>query len=276
MIPRASITAWRQVAPWQNDAQVEQDLILSRALIELYSRPEVRDGLAFRGGTALQKLFYQPASRYSEDIDLVALHPGPSGPLLHPIREALDPWLGEPRHKRSRGRVSLLYGFETTSLPVVPMRVKIEINTQENFFVLGRQEKEITCNNRWFSGSAKITTYDINELLGTKLRALYQRKKGRDLFDLWLALSRSSPKIEPQSILHCFAHYLARSKHTVSRAQFEANLAAKLSTTEFVGDITPLLRQDIGYDAAEAGELVAAKLVSQLPGSPWKGADDNL
>ena len=38
--------------------------------------------------------------------------------------------------------------------------------------------------SRWFTGAAKVLTYDLDELLGTKLRALYQRKKGRDLFDL--------------------------------------------------------------------------------------------
>ena len=39
MIPRASITAWRKAAPWGDNTQVEQDLVLSRALVELFSRP---------------------------------------------------------------------------------------------------------------------------------------------------------------------------------------------------------------------------------------------
>ena len=37
--------------------------------------------------------------------------------------------------------------------------------------------------NSWFSGRCELTTYALEELLGTKLRALYQRAKGRDLFD---------------------------------------------------------------------------------------------
>lgn len=56
MIPRANITAWRAAAPWPIDAQVEQDLVISRALVELNSQPTIRDALAFRGGTALHKL----------------------------------------------------------------------------------------------------------------------------------------------------------------------------------------------------------------------------
>ena len=55
--------------------------------------------------------------------------------------------------------------------------------------------------NSWFTGSAELTTYHFEELLGTKLRALYQRKKGRDLYDLYttepvLTAARSSPLTE--------------------------------------------------------------------------------
>ncbi len=88
MIPRANINAWRKKAPWPDSAQVEQDLVLSRALVEMYQRPEIARGLAFRGGTALHKLFLQPPSRYSEDIDLVQRDPGPIGGLVNALRDA--------------------------------------------------------------------------------------------------------------------------------------------------------------------------------------------
>lgn len=60
MIPIANIRQWRQHAPWLLDSQVEQDLVLSRALIEIYSDPLLSSELAFRGGTALNKLFINP------------------------------------------------------------------------------------------------------------------------------------------------------------------------------------------------------------------------
>ena len=56
MIPRDYITEWRAHAPWVQDFQVEQDLVISRALVEIFSHPHLRDALAFRGGTALYKL----------------------------------------------------------------------------------------------------------------------------------------------------------------------------------------------------------------------------
>lgn len=67
MIPRAYIVEWRSQAPWKTDAHVEQDLILSRALLEIFSDDFLRSALAFRGGTALHKLHLAPAARYSED-----------------------------------------------------------------------------------------------------------------------------------------------------------------------------------------------------------------
>lgn len=91
MIPRAHVTAWRSRAPWPTDSQVEQDLVLSRALVELYRNPSVAQTVAFRGGTALHKLFFTMPGRYSEDIDLVQIGAGPIGPILDAIRASLDP-----------------------------------------------------------------------------------------------------------------------------------------------------------------------------------------
>ena len=142
MISRAQITAWRSRAPWPTDAQVEQDLVLSRALVELYGNAAVAERVAFRGGTALHKLFFTTPGRYSEDIDLVQITAGAIGPILSAIREALDPWLGEPKRKQSQGRVTMIYRFETTTMPIQPMRLKVEINTREHFTVLGIRRRQ--------------------------------------------------------------------------------------------------------------------------------------
>jgi hypothetical protein len=117
MIPRANITAWRATAPWPTDAQVEQDLVISRALVDLYSHPAFRNSLAFRGGTALHKLLLATPGRYSEDIDLVQTSPGPIGLALDAIREALDSWLGTPGRKQTEDGATLLYRFESSGLP---------------------------------------------------------------------------------------------------------------------------------------------------------------
>ena len=50
MIPRA-ITACRKAAPWPDNTPIEQDLVLSRALVELFRRPVLAEGAVFRGDT---------------------------------------------------------------------------------------------------------------------------------------------------------------------------------------------------------------------------------
>ena len=93
------------------DFQVEQDLVISRALVAMFTDPVLAEALAFRGGTALYKLYLTPPARYSEDIDLVQVEPGPAGPLMDRLRSALDPWLGKARWKQSQGRVTFGYRF---------------------------------------------------------------------------------------------------------------------------------------------------------------------
>lgn len=65
MIARPYIAKWQEHSPWKDLAQVEQDLIISRVLVEIFSDDFLREHLAFRGGTAMHKLYLNPAPRYS-------------------------------------------------------------------------------------------------------------------------------------------------------------------------------------------------------------------
>ena len=270
MIPRANITAWRAQAPWPSSEQVEQDLVLPRALVAMFSHGFVADQAVFRGGTALHKLFLGTARRYSEDIDLVQRVAGPIGELIDAIREALDPWLGAPRWKQSKGRFTLYYRFETTFAPVSTRRLKIEINTREHFSVLGLTHRPLAVDNPWFGGSAPIPVYQLDELLGTKMRALYQRKKGRDLHDLWLSLQ--SEEVDRNRILQCFECYMEHDGAAVSRAVYEENLTSKLRSDAFLEDIQLLIPGEAEYDPIAAAAIVQTELISRLPGQPWGGA----
>jgi predicted nucleotidyltransferase component of viral defense system len=269
VIPRAHITAWRTRAPSPSNEQVEQDLVLSRALVAIFQHPIAAEGAMFRGGTALHKLFLGSPGRYSEDIDLVQRSPGPIGELVDEIREALDPWLGNPRWKQGAGRFTLGYRFDTTFEPVATMRLKVEINTREHFSVLGIGRRAFAVENPWFQGWADIPTYELEEILGTKMRALYQRKKGRDLFDLWLALG--SKHVDLDRVVDCFRRYMESDGAPVSRAQFEANLSRKLGDRSFLEDTRFLIPTDVGFDPRAAARLVQAALIARLPGEPWKG-----
>lgn len=269
MIPKDFITEWRAHAPWVFDRQVEQDLVISRALVELFSREPVADALAFRGGTALYKLHFHPAARYSEDIDLVQTQPGSIGAVMDAIHDALDPWLGKPRWKQSDGRVTFSYRFESEELPSVALKLKVEINSREHFTLYGIGRHRFEVASRWFNGAADVPTYELDELLGTKLRALYQRKKGRDLFDLDHALRRGGVSVA--RMLEVFTRYMEASDARVTRAMFEQNLLTKRGDALFTSDMTPLLATGNHWDFDAAFERVLRELVALLPGDPWKG-----
>lgn len=260
MIPRDYITEWRDQAPWVDDAQVEQDLVISRALIDIFSHETLRQALAFRGGTALFKL-HLPAARYSEDIDLVQVNAEPAGPVLDALREVLDPWLGEPKRKQNNALVTLAYRFQSESGQ--PLRLKVEINTREHFAVHGFKEIPFAVNSRWYDGSCSILSYELNELLGTKLRALYQRKKGRDLFDLAIALGQK--EADPEKIVAAFYTYMEHGEYKVTRKQFQENVAAKMKDKNFASDIGPLLASGYEWDLIAMSEKVNDALISRLP-----------
>jgi predicted nucleotidyltransferase component of viral defense system len=219
VIPRDYITEWRAHAPWVQDFQVEQDLVISRALAEIFAHPLLRSSLAFRGGTALYKLYITPPPRYSEDIDLVQVNAEPIGPVMDALRATLDPWLGKPQWKQTEGRVALNYRFGSEDTPPLRLRLKVEINSREHFALFERASVPFTVSSRWYTGSADISTYHFDELLGTKLRALYQRRKGRDLFDLAIALK--NPGVDPRG----------SSKHfSVTWRRKRAGLAVRCSS----------------------------------------------
>lgn len=272
MIREQAIIEWRREAPWAADWMVEQDLIISRALVEIYSQPELARRLAFRGGTALYKLHLRPPARYSEDIDLVQVESEPIGDCLDALRNVLDPWLGTPQRTLKEGRVVLAYRFGSNDSPPMKLRLKIEINSREHFTELGLVHVPFVVDSQWFQGRAGVTSFAIDELLGTKLRALYQRRKGRDLFDLWYALIRGSAS--PDLLITCFNRYMAAGGHSVTRAQFEANLHEKSGRVDFRDDIIPLLRQSLHWDVQTALDVVVTQLLSKLPGEPWKRDDD--
>jgi len=263
MIPRPDIAKWQQHAPWKDFAQVEQDLIISRALVEIFSDTFLRENLAFRGGTALHKLYLNPASRYSEDIDLVQIKPGPIKPIMQRIGEVVT-FFEEPRRTQVRGHgAKALYRF-TSEYEEIRLRLKLEINCKEHFNVLDLVDFPFSVESDWFFGDAKIRTYNINELLGTKLRALYQRSKGRDLFDL--NYSRLNLELDFDKIITCFKEYItfATGNRPPSKKEFLLNIEEKENDVNFTGDMEALLRSGISYDQDDAFKWLKTELIERI------------
>jgi predicted nucleotidyltransferase component of viral defense system len=263
MIPIRYIEEWKENAPWPSYAQIEQDMIISRALVEMFSDDLLKKSLAFRGGTALHKLYLSPQIRYSEDIDLVQVNPEPINPILKRIRERFS-FLGTKRTvKQHIHNNTIIYRYETEIQPVVNMRLKIEINTREHFNVLGLKEIPYKVVNDWFSGECNLTGYELEELLGTKLRALYQRRKGRDLFDLYWAMTHQN--VDAEKVVQCYKKYMEFSvDKPPTQKQFLSNMEEKIVMKEFTDDIHLILKKGVQYDEKEAWESVMQKLIRKI------------
>ena len=197
MIPSQNIVAWSRVVPWTDSRQVEQDLMISRALVAIFADSELR----FRVDTALNKLHFDP--------------------------------------------------------PV---------------------EMPFTVKNPWFTASAHIVTYSTEELLATKLRALLQRNKGRDLFDLSYALNIFK-QLDVDRLITLFGKYLALSEQTISQAKAQERMFAKLANPNFLADIRPLLSAEQAAllterSIKEAFENVFSRLICRIPGDPWLRCDE--
>lgn len=257
MIPNSAITRWAVEHPWSTPEQVEQDLLLSQAICEISSDDYLGDELVFRGGTAFHKLFLPQAWRYSEDLDYVRK----SATGIRDITGALTR-LGERLGYEVRTRIGQhpkLY-WRTVSQSGMLLRLKIEINTYERSPSLPHIRMPFSVNSEWFSGTSNILTFQPEELVATKIRALYQRKKGRDLFDFWLAMTEL--ELEPQSIVDAFTPYRP-TNYSVANAR--RNLIEKLDDREFTTDIAPLVRQgELGYDVHVAGALFDERILSRI------------
>ncbi len=263
MIPQAYITEWSKNVPWQTNEQVEQDLVICRALVEIFKDDFLADSLAFRGGTALHKLYLQPQPRYSEDIDLVQVRSEPIKETIQHLQKALS-FLGNANVTSRRDNNTVYYRFESEFPPVQKMKLKIETNCREHFSILGWEKKPFDVKSEWFQGECLLTTYKLEELLGTKLRALYQRRKGRDLFDLWKALTNSDAN--PDQIIKCYKEYMKFSltKPIPTKKEFLMQMEAKKADAEFLGDTVALLRPNEKYNHEEAFELVIKNLIELM------------
>ncbi len=272
MIPTAYLQAWSIQTPWPDARQVEQDLIISRALCDLFNAPALQGKIAFRGGTAINKLLFKQPLRYSEDIDLVQTQAEPIGPTVDTIREVLS-WLGKCSREQAGHSMQLVFKFNPEADPQTTLKLKVEINTREHTHLLGIKSYPFAMDNDWYRGKTEIASFEPEELFGTKLRALLQRRKNRDLFDLHHGLDQLA--MDPDKLIACFDHYLALEGKPITRAIAEQRMLEKL-TRSLTEDIAPLLPAGIRFndaDALQAFERVWTVLITRIKGDAWKLTD---
>lgn len=270
MIPLALIQQWTAHAPWPDLRQVEQDLMICRAMCDLFNHPKLLGKIAFRGGTAINKLLFKKPLRYSEDIDLVQTQPEPIGGIIDGVRDGLS-WLGKCIRDQAPHTTHLVFKF-TPEAGGGSLKLKIEINTREHQNLHGLKSYPFEVNSDWHQAKADIVSFEPEELFGTKLRAMLQRHKNRDLFDLNEGLLQLG--LDCDKLLACFHHYLDQEGHPISRANAEERMLKKLNQS-LIEDIAPLLPAGVTFDddaAITAFGQVWGDLITRIPGEPWKSS----
>jgi predicted nucleotidyltransferase component of viral defense system len=272
LIPAAYLQEWSIKAPWPDSRQVEQDLIICRALCDLFNSPALAGKIAFRGGTAINKLLLRQSLRYSEDIDLVQTQSEAIGPTVDAVRDALS-WLGKCNRSQAGHSMHLVFKFAPESDPETTLKLKVEINTREHESLYGIRKYPFEVDSSWYRAKTEIASFEPEELFGTKLRALLQRRKNRDLFDLNEGLRQLLMNLD--KLIACFQHYLVLEGKPITRAVAEQRMLEKL-TRSLTEDIAPLLPAGVTFtedDAIDAFGKVWTELVARIKGDPWKLTD---
>lgn len=264
--------------PWPNLRQVEQDLLLCRAIAAIFDDSFLHAQVTMRGGTVLHKLHLSPPARFSEDVDLVVCGDRPEEHIRKALRRVLAPVLGTPRTSvweaislavrnavRPSRVLKMTYAVPSLSTPGAVLTVVVEANVTERSSHRPLVEIPFEVPFREDAVRTSVNSFDIREMLGTKMRALFQRRRGRDLFDLYWALTSSTPRVEPVAVVDSFLHYLREEGTTAGRREFIAVLQSHLADPGFRSDTDDLLRQGIHYDALSAGNYVQANLLNVLP-----------
>lgn len=276
-LTRQDVLEHQTKVPWPAIEQVEQDLLLCRCMKAIFQDKFLRGQVAMRGGTLLHKVRLAPAARYSEDIDLVVVGDRPEGHIKKGLVRVLEDVLGKPitfswdqvfltlRNRVQPSRILRLNYEVPPAAALAPLVVKIEANVNERQPFLPLQEDRFEFDFRGEQHFVPIIGYDLAELLGTKMRALFQRDQGRDVFDLYWALIRSHPAVNTANVIKAFEHYLKREGTVPRRSDFLQALDHRMANRGFRQDIIPLLRKGITFNIDEARTIVQERLLNQLP-----------
>jgi len=254
MISSNDITKWSINHPWSTRDHIEQDFLLSQAICEISNDPFLNNELIIRGGTAFHKMFLQKPYRYSEDLDYVRSNAGGIGSIITQLVKIGDNLGYKTNSNLSKYPKVFWKGISESGQP---LKIKIEINTYERTPALPLIVLRHEINTEWYESQSDVRTFQAEELIATKIRALYQRSKGRDLFDIWLSLEMLA--LDPLVIKDAFDTYRPDG---ITASLAIRNLEKKLESRQFLEDLNGLaILHEINYNPKQASEIVIERLL---------------
>jgi len=255
VIPVAYTQAWYRGHGWLSLAQCEQDMLITQLMIEIARDDYLGQELAMRGGTCFHKLFLDTPLRYSEDLDYCRTTNTPARKLYDHLRSIADGIGLSCSTQRKTNSIKLFLRTPDTGL-----KIKVEINTREIDAHPDHCSLPLAVKSSWYTGSASIQTFRLEELMATKIRALFQRRKGRDVFDLWVAITQCEVDWEQSAAV--FARYYGID---ASLREMADRIEAKKKDSILLADIRNFLAEAPDeYDGLSALDLIRDRLLPKI------------
>lgn len=192
---------------------VEKDYFLTLLLDGVSHEPLLKEGLVFKGGTALRKIYFKNY-RYSEDLDFTLREALPG----REIRGALDSAMeylrreynadfrmrdfdSKPHFTDARIQFAGLNGGSNT--------IAVDIGADE---VIADKAGEMPVMNPYYEKKSFIRVYSLEEIVAEKLRSLLQRTRVRDYYDVWFLLTQKKKRLDAKKIRKIFLEKMAYKK----------------------------------------------------------------
>jgi predicted nucleotidyltransferase component of viral defense system len=289
----------RTIRNWADEGGIpdltlaELDFRLAHALQTVYADSFLRDRLLLKGGTALNKLYLLAANRLSVDLDFNAIGSREQvlrertsiGEALAAVLTRQDP--GYDLTYRWRYDQVTLYARYSPLTGTAPQRLKLEVSFIERFAILGRLERPLLASP--LGEPLVVHTFHLEELVSTKLRALFDRRKGRDIYDLYRVTDLG---LDHAAIRKMVLYYFLRANKVFHYPTFVRNVERKVAERGFGDDIRGLIRLggELDWPAAcghvldyfaflgelDERDLLFLDLAKYLLHKPYPGAREGL
>jgi predicted nucleotidyltransferase component of viral defense system len=210
VITRADIV--ERVIEWGlTEEVVEKDYVLGWLLWGIGTDPVLSQAWVFKGGTCLKKCYIE-TYRFSEDLDFTVVPSGPFRP------EDVEPML-----VRTLARITSESGIEFSMPPRLRLRPN-EVSTEGRVYYTGprrtpqpaRVKLDLSADETVvrppvlqeighpypdaFPYGGAIRCYSFDELFAEKIRAMAQRARPRDLYDIVTLFRRNDLRLYPDAI----------------------------------------------------------------------------
>ena len=192
-------------------SQIEKDYLLGWILAGLFTDKTISKSWLFKGGTCLRKCFFEDY-RYSEDLDFTicgqktidqeSFHKSverlaewvlkETGIEIVPHRSIIEVLHNTSNQKIIQGRICYR-GFSSPTSSKSWPKIKLDVTSDEVVVEPGEDRKIIHPYSDQVSiNQYTVKTYSFYDLLAEKVRALFERARPRDLYDVVEIFKRTS------------------------------------------------------------------------------------